>query len=105
MEVRFGSWSCENAGTLFQKVEFSCRNPSSSRPAAAAPGLPPDRAEALRQAFDDTMADPEFREEARRTGLEIDGPIAGREVDAILSGLYTIPNDLVAKFEAIRDER
>ena len=44
------------------------------RPAAAPPGVPADRADALRQAFDATMADPEFLEDARRSALEVDGP-------------------------------
>jgi tripartite-type tricarboxylate transporter receptor subunit TctC len=75
------------------------------RPAAAPPGLPAERLQALRSALDATMADPEFTEEARRTGLEIDGPISGKEVDEILRQLYATPKDVIAKFEAIRNEK
>jgi tripartite-type tricarboxylate transporter receptor subunit TctC len=74
------------------------------RPAAAPPGIPADRADALRQAFDATMADPEFLEDSRRSVLEVDGPISGEEVDAILKRIYATSKDLIAKFEAIRTE-
>src|SRR6185295_12315136 len=40
------------------------------RPVATTPGVPADRLEALRRAFDAAMADPAFREDARRNGLE-----------------------------------
>jgi tripartite-type tricarboxylate transporter receptor subunit TctC len=73
------------------------------RPVAAPPGVPAERAQALRQAFDATMADPEFLADARRTKIEIDGPISGPDVDDILKQIYATPKDVVAKFEAIRD--
>jgi hypothetical protein len=75
------------------------------RPVAIPPGVPADRADALRQAFDATMADPEFLEDARRSVLEVDGPISGKEVEAILKQIYATPKDLVASFVAIRDEK
>jgi tripartite-type tricarboxylate transporter receptor subunit TctC len=75
------------------------------RPAAAPPGVPADRADALRQAFSATMADAEFLEDARRSAVEVDGPISGVEVDAILRQIYATPKDVIAKFETIRNEK
>ena len=75
------------------------------RPAAIPPGVPVDRAQALRQAFDATMVDPEFLEDAGRSALEVDGPISGQEVEAILKQIYATPKNLLARFEAIRNER
>jgi hypothetical protein len=75
------------------------------RSAAAPPGVPADRADALRDAFDATMTDSEFLEDARRSVLEIDGPISGKDVDAILRQIYATPKDLVARFETIRNEK
>ena len=75
------------------------------RPVIAPPGLAADRVEALRQAFDATMADPEFLEDARRSILDVDGPIPGTEVDAILRRIYATSKDVVAKFAAIRTEQ
>jgi hypothetical protein len=37
--------------------------------------------EALRQAFDATIADPDFVEDSSRSVIEVDGPISGKEVD------------------------
>lgn len=75
------------------------------RPAAAPPDLPTDRTDALRHAFDATMRDPEFREDARRSGIEIDGPISGKEIDEVLREVYATPKHVVARFEAIRNEK
>jgi tripartite-type tricarboxylate transporter receptor subunit TctC len=75
------------------------------RPATAPPGVPAERVQALRTAFDTTMADPEFQADARRTGLEIDGPIGGAEVEEIVRQLYATPKDVIARFEAIRNEK
>ncbi len=75
------------------------------RPVIAPPGLAAERVEALRQAFDATMEDPEFLEDARRSILDVDGPIPGTEVDAILRRIYATSKDVVAKFAAIRTEQ
>jgi tripartite-type tricarboxylate transporter receptor subunit TctC len=75
------------------------------RPVATTPGVPPERLEALRRAFDATMRDPDFREDARRSGLEVDGPITGEEVDAVLREIYATPKSIVQKYEAIRAEK
>lgn len=75
------------------------------RPAIAPPGLPADRVDALRQAFDATMADPEFLADARRSVLDVDGPIPGMEVDAILRRIYATSKEVIAKFAAIRTEK
>jgi hypothetical protein len=73
------------------------------RPVAAPPGVPVERAQALRQAFDATMTDPEFREDAARGALELDDPISGRQVAEILEQIYATPKPLVDKFKFIRD--
>ena len=75
------------------------------RPVATTPDVPPERLAALRRAFDAAMQDAELREDARRNGLEVDGPITGAEVDAVLRDLYATPKAIVQKFEAIRNER
>ena len=70
---------------------------------AAPPGVPPfDQAQVLRQAFVATMADPEFRDDAARGGLELDQPISGKEVTGILEQIYATPKSLVERFQSIR---
>ena len=66
------------------------------RPFAGPPGIPADRAEALRKAFDLTMKDPDFLAEAQTRGLEIN-PVSGHDIDKLLAELYRTPKDVVAE--------
>jgi tripartite-type tricarboxylate transporter receptor subunit TctC len=79
------------------KLVFSRQ--SMARPFAAPPGIPDDRKQALRKAFDDTMADPEFLAEAKVRGLEVN-PVSGAEIDHLLDELYHAPADVVAEVRA-----
>ena len=65
-------------------------------PFMAPPDLPPDRKQLLRAAFDATLADPEFRADARKMALEVN-PVSGRRVEALIDELYGTPDDVVAK--------
>lgn len=60
---------------------------SIARPFAAPPGLPPERARALREAFAATLADPEFLAEARSQSLDIEA-VQGAEVEALIREVY-----------------
>jgi tripartite-type tricarboxylate transporter receptor subunit TctC len=64
------------------------------RPMAAPPGVPADRLAALRQAFDDTMKDPEFLAEAQQIQLEID-PLSAADIDKLLVTAYGTPQPIV----------
>ena len=75
------------------------------RPVATTPGVPPERLAALRQAFDAAMRDPSFQDDAKRNGLEAEGPITGAEVDDMLRDIYATPRTIVQRYEAIRNER
>ncbi|MEI8152708.1 MAG: tripartite tricarboxylate transporter substrate-binding protein [Hyphomicrobiales bacterium] len=66
------------------------------RPFFAPPGVPLDRKMALRKAFDDTMKDPAFREEAAKLDLEIE-PVTAATIDELLAELYRTPRSVVAK--------
>jgi hypothetical protein len=50
----------------------------------------------LRKAFDDTMKDPAFLADAKKTMIDIN-PVSGPEVDAIVAALYATPKDVVQK--------
>ena len=65
-----------------------------ARPYVAPPGLPVERAQALRTAFEETMKDPEFIAEAQKTDLEVH-PVSGAEIDKLLNELYATPPDVV----------
>lgn len=64
------------------------------RPFAAPPGVPEDRARALRDAFEATMRDPEFLADAKKTKLEIN-PVSGKAVDALIRSVYQTPQNVV----------
>jgi tripartite-type tricarboxylate transporter receptor subunit TctC len=66
------------------------------RPYLAPPGVPPERAAALRKAFMDTMKDPEFLSDAEKSQLEIN-PVAGDEVEKLVKELYQTPKPLADK--------
>jgi tripartite-type tricarboxylate transporter receptor subunit TctC len=60
---------------------------SIARPFAAPPGIPADRARALRDAFAATMRDPEFIAEAKSQNLDVE-PVTGAEVETLIREVY-----------------
>jgi len=60
---------------------------SIARPFAAPPGIPAERARALREAFAATLADPEFIADAKSQGLDIEA-VQGAEVEALIREVY-----------------
>jgi len=86
-----------------QILQLVLSRQSMARPFAAPPDLPPDRKAALRQAFDRTLADPEFVAEAKQRGLEVN-PVTGSEIDRLVGELYQTPPDVIAETRAIISE-
>lgn len=66
------------------------------RPYFIAPGVPKDRADALRTAFMKTMRDPAFLAEASKMLGQID-PLSGPEMQKIITGVYALPPEVIAK--------
>ncbi len=64
------------------------------RPFFAPPGVPRDRIEILRKAFDETARDPEFLADAKKQGMEI-SPMSGGEVLELVRGIYATPPAVV----------
>jgi tripartite-type tricarboxylate transporter receptor subunit TctC len=67
---------------------------SIARPFAAPPDVPADRVETLRHAFEETVADPDFRAEMRGQSLEV-RPVGGGEVQNLIRDVYATPPDVV----------
>ncbi len=67
-----------------------------ARPFLAPPGVPEDRRQALRHAFDDTMKDPLFLADAEKAALYV-YPMAGDQIDVLLKDLYATPKELTAR--------
>jgi hypothetical protein len=66
------------------------------RPFYAPPELPKDRADMLRKAFLDTLADKEFLAEAQKLKLEVT-PVPGTRVQDIVREIYATPRAVVQK--------
>ena len=66
------------------------------RPFVLPPGVPADRAAALRKAFMDTFRDPEIAAEAARMKLDIDA-LSGEEVQAEVAKAYAMPPNIVER--------
>lgn len=75
------------------------------RPVAGPPDVPKERLEALKAAFMATMKDPAFLEDAKKSGMEIDGPVDGPAVASVLKAIYASPKSAVEKVLAIRDAK
>ncbi len=66
------------------------------RPFLTPPGLPPARAQTLRKAFDEAMADKAFVEEAVKLNLEV-LPVSGDEVAKLVRDVNATPAEVVAR--------
>ncbi|MBU7442627.1 Bug family tripartite tricarboxylate transporter substrate binding protein [Paraburkholderia fungorum] len=70
-----------------------------ARPFAAPPGIPADRADALRKAFADTMKDPAFVADAKSLGVEV-RYVSPQQISTVLEDVYRISPDQIAKAKA-----
>jgi tripartite-type tricarboxylate transporter receptor subunit TctC len=77
--------------------------PALGRPFAAPPGVPADRLAILRQAFEQTLKDKAFLEEAEKLKIDID-PMGGEEVGQIVRDVVNAKPDVVAKARAMMGE-
>jgi tripartite-type tricarboxylate transporter receptor subunit TctC len=83
-----------------QVLELILIRQEAGRPFAAPPGVPADRVAALRQAFEVTLLDPEFRAEAEKAQLEIE-PLTAREIEQFLAKAYASPRPIVQRAGAL----
>ncbi len=66
----------------------------------APPNLPAERVAALRTAFDEMIADPEFRADAAKRGLEIT-PAAGKELEEIVNRTVNTPAEALVTLKKL----
>jgi tripartite-type tricarboxylate transporter receptor subunit TctC len=70
------------------------------RPFAAPPGVPADRVRALRDAFNATMKDPDFRTEAQQAQVWVD-PLTAEQMEELIKKAYTAPTNVIQRAKAI----
>ncbi len=75
-------------------IRFLYAGQAIGRPFVAPPGLAPERVKMLRGAFDSAMADPQFREEAKKLRLEVD-PVSGADLEKTIRDIYATPKAVV----------
>jgi tripartite-type tricarboxylate transporter receptor subunit TctC len=88
-----------------QVLEILSGDVSVGRPILTAPEVPADRVKALRQAFDDTLRDPQFIEAAKQSNMEIN-PMGGEELQQIVGRIVSPSPRILAMVKdaiAIRD--
>jgi tripartite-type tricarboxylate transporter receptor subunit TctC len=74
-------------------LDFMSKSVSVGRPVATTPGVPPDRVAALRKAFDETLKDPAFIEEAKKQRAELQ-PMTGAQLAQIVGEIIGAPAEL-----------
>jgi len=71
-----------------------------SRPFAAPPDVPADRAKSLREAFMATQRDPAYRADAEKLGLDV-SPIDGGEIVRMIERIAKTPADQLKRIEKL----
>lgn len=82
-------------------LKFGGHDPAAiTRPYAVAPGTPKDRVQILRKAFSETLKDPEFLADAKKSRLDTD-PLTGEEIEKIVAQLFKMDPALVNQLKEI----
>jgi tripartite-type tricarboxylate transporter receptor subunit TctC len=90
----------ESAPADKQMFEIAFAEQVMGRPFVLPPSVPADRIAALRAAFDATMKDPQFLDDAKLQKAEID-PVGGEAINALLDRVYAAPPDQVARIREL----
>jgi tripartite-type tricarboxylate transporter receptor subunit TctC len=71
-----------------------------ARPFILGPGVPKERADILRAAFDQTMKDKEFMQECEKVRLPVD-PVSGEELEKAVLGAFATPAPVLKKLKEV----
>lgn len=74
--------------------------PSEMRPIAGPPGIPPERAKALRDAFMATVKDPAYLADAKKRSIDTAQPMDGEGLDRAIEAIYQTPKPIVERVAA-----
>jgi tripartite-type tricarboxylate transporter receptor subunit TctC len=77
---------------------------TAGRPFVAPPGLPPERAAALRAGMLATFRDPEFLAEAGKLHLIINRPTSGEAMQAQVARVYKLPQHIIDRLRRIAQQ-
>ncbi|MFZ0421756.1 MAG: hypothetical protein WAL80_02645 [Xanthobacteraceae bacterium] len=83
-----------------QIFKLFCARQVMGRPFLGPPGVPADRVAALRHAFDDTVVDKAYLDDAAVGKFEIN-PVSGKDLEALVKEVYQTPPEITKKAVAI----
>jgi tripartite-type tricarboxylate transporter receptor subunit TctC len=84
-----------------QLLELLLSRQEFAKPFVAPPEVPPARLDMLRRAFDATLKDPKFLEDADKLKLPIDRPMTGEELATTTEALSRTPASAIKRLEDI----
>lgn len=87
-------WSYAHDRTTQQVLELMLIPEAIVRPLIAPPGIEPGRVKQLQQAFHQAMNDPNFINDAKKYGFEID-EVSGEEIASLLQKAASLPDDII----------
>jgi tripartite-type tricarboxylate transporter receptor subunit TctC len=73
------------------------------RPYVSSPGLPPDRARTLQEAFNKTINDPEFQANAKERRLEV-APVNGEELQDLAREVISQPAEVIERMKKLLEK-
>jgi tripartite-type tricarboxylate transporter receptor subunit TctC len=82
-------------------LELLSRSTVLTRPVAGPPGMPSERVETMRAAFDATLKDPEFVAEMKKRGMQMISPMTWQEIDRFVAETQATPAHIVKRFQDI----
>lgn len=85
-----------------QVLRFLSSDMGIARAFATTPGTPPERVAALRKAFADMLADPQFRADTAAAQMDI-SPSSGEQAQRIAASMIDTPPEILAKAKQIMD--
>jgi tripartite-type tricarboxylate transporter receptor subunit TctC len=83
-----------------QIFKLFCARQVMGRPFLGPPGVPADRVAALRQAFDQTVADKAYLDDAETGKFEVN-PVSGKDLETLVNDVYRTPPEIIKKAVAI----
>lgn len=84
-----------------QLIKAGIHDPAAvTRPYALPPGTPKDRVQMLRKAFEDTMTDPEFVSDAKKSKLDLN-PVFGGELEKTVAAFFELDAKVVGRLKEI----
>jgi hypothetical protein len=92
-----------NNPSVLSLIDLAEASNTLSRPFAAPPGVPADRALALQTAFMAMCDDPEFRAEAQKLRVDV-SPVSGPDVLRLIERLAASPAEVLENMKKIRSQ-